>query len=106
MQRVIQSLPFTSRDWSSIFNSLKLLYCNGTADRFFQGPLEILEEDGTIQFVGFVFSNIHFFQQMNVYMPSVHTLCVDGTYQVRLNHPPGIAQLFTVQIVINNVVNY
>ncbi|CAI6355643.1 unnamed protein product [Macrosiphum euphorbiae] len=34
---------------------------------------------------------------------NLRTICIDGTYQVRPNHPADIAQLITVQVRLNNV---
>lgn len=107
-RRTTPPVPLSLNQWPAILNSVewgpRLVNCNGTADRFFQGSLEILEDDGTVQFVGIVYSNNNFLQQMNVHMRSVQILCVDGTFQVRPNFPPDIAQLLTVQIIFNNLV--
>lgn len=107
-RRMTPPIPLSLSEWPAILNSIewrpRLGFCNGTVDMFFQGPLEILEENGTIQFVGVVFSNRQFLQQMNIHFSSVETLCIDGTFQVRPSHPPDIAQLLTVLMVFNNVV--
>jgi len=109
-RRTTPPVPPSLAEWPAILNSAewgsRLANCNGTEYRFFQGPLEVLGEDGNIQFVGVVFCNNQFLHQMNVHMPSVRTLCIDGTFQVRPANPPDIAQLLTVQIVFNNVVNH
>ncbi|CAH1716515.1 unnamed protein product [Aphis gossypii] len=105
--RTTPPVPPSLAEWPAILNSAewgsRLANCNGTEYRFFQGPLEVLGEDGNIQFVGVVFCNNQFLHQMNVYMPSVRTLCINGTFQVRPAYPPDVAQLLTVQIVFNNV---
>lgn len=109
-RRTTPPVPLSLAEWPAILNSPewgpRLVNCNGTENRFFQGSLEVLEDDGRVQFVGLVFSNTQFLHQMNVHMPSVRTLCIDGTFQVRPANPPDISQLLTVQVVFNNVVNY
>ncbi|XP_050053723.1 uncharacterized protein LOC126549205 isoform X2 [Aphis gossypii] len=106
-RRVNPSIPQLLSDWPDIINSdefgPQLLYVNGTRDFFFQGSLEILRDDGSIRFVGLVFTNVAFLQQMNAHIQTVRTLCMDGTFQVRPRQPPDIEQLFTVQIILNNV---
>jgi len=108
-RRVNPSIPQLLSDWPDIINSdefgPQLLYVNGTRDFFFQGSLEILRDDGSIRFVGLVFTNVAFLQQMNAHIQTVRTLCMDGTFQVRPRQPPDIEQLFTVQIILNNVVS-
>lgn len=107
-RRISPPMPLSLVEWPGILNSIewnqRLINCNGTADPFFQGALEILQDDGEVRFVGIVFSNARYLREMNIHMPSVHTLCIDGTYQVRPSYPADIAQLVTVQIVFNNVV--
>jgi len=108
--RVNPSIPQLLSDWSDIMNSeefgTRLLYVNGSTDvSFFQGSLEILRDDGSIRFVGLVFTNVEFLNQMNVHIQTVRTLCMDGTFQIRPRQPPDIEQLFTIQIILNNVVS-
>jgi len=109
-RRTTPPVPLRLAEWPAVLNSPewgpRLVNCNGTENRFFQGSLEVLGEDGHIQFVGLVFTNTQFLHQMNVHMPSVRTLCIDGTFQVRPANPTDISQLLTIQIVFNNVVNY
>jgi len=78
---------------------------NGQIVPFFQGPLEILHTHNTIEFVGLVFANVDFLQEIGVHIRSVNTLCMDGTFQVRPLQPPDIDQLFTIQIIVNDVVS-
>ncbi|CAI6377646.1 unnamed protein product [Macrosiphum euphorbiae] len=106
--RVNPSIPQLLSDWFDIMNSeefgARLLYVNGSTDEsFFQGSLEILRDDGSIRFVGLVFTNVEFLNQMNVHIQTVRTLCMDGTFQIRPRQPPDIEQLFTIQIILNNV---
>jgi len=72
---------------------------------FYQGPLEILRDDGSVRFVGIVFTNNAFMQEMNVHFHDITTICMDGTFQIRPRQPADIDQLFTIQIVFNNVVS-
>lgn len=67
--------------------------------------MEILD-GGLTRFVGLVFTNATYLAVNNVHLATVRTICIDGTFQVRPNYPPDIAQLVTVQIVINNAVNF
>jgi len=109
-RRVNPSIPQLLSDWPDIINSNefgpRLLYVNGTNDFFFQGSLEILRDDGSIHFVGLAFTNVALLQQMNVHLRTVRTLCMDGTFQIRPRQPPDIEQLFTIQIILNNVVSF
>lgn len=108
--RTTPPVPLSLAEWPAILNSPewgpRLMNCYGTDYRFFQGPLEVLGEDGSVQFVGVVFSNTQFLQQMNVHIPCVRKLCINGIFQVRPANPPDIAQFLTIQIVFNNVVNH
>jgi len=72
---------------------------------FYQGPLEILNDDGSVRFVGIVFTNNTFVQEMSVHLNSVSTMCMDDTFQIRPRQPADINQLFTIQIIFNNVVS-
>lgn len=89
-----------------------MLWCNGTNIQFYQGRLDVLQ-DGIPRFPGLVFgnaahlvdNNVHIVAN-NAHLSRVRIVCIDGTYQVRPNHPEGIAQLVTIQIIINNVVRY
>jgi hypothetical protein len=72
---------------------------------FYQGPLELLRDDGSTRFVGLVFTNNTFMQELNAHLERVRTMCMDGTFQIRLRQPADIEQLFTVQIIFNNVVS-
>lgn len=109
-RRTTPPVPLTLAEWPAILNSPewgpRLLNCNGTESRFFQGPLEVLSEDGGVQFVGVIFCNTQFLHQMNEHMSSVDYLCITGTSEVRPANPPGIAQFLTVQIIFNYVVNH
>jgi hypothetical protein len=81
------------------------MWCNGTNNRFFQGRLDILNR-GVSRFAGLVFVNSAFLRANNFHFSTDHTMCIDGTYQVRPNHPADIAQLITIQVVLNNVVRF
>ncbi|XP_060857072.1 uncharacterized protein LOC132934747 [Metopolophium dirhodum] len=100
-------VPETLRNWVDIFNSNewgpRLRNVNGTMAPFYQGPLEILNDDGSVRFVGIVFTNNTFVQEINVHLNSVRTICMDGTFQIRPRQPADINQLFTIQIIFNNV---
>ena len=102
-------VPETLRNWVDVFDSdewgPRLRYVNGAMVPFYQGPLEILRDDGSIRFVGIVFTNNAFLQEMNVHFHDITTICMDGTFQVRPRQPADIDQLFTIQIVFNNVVS-
>jgi hypothetical protein len=50
--------------------------------------------------------NSAFLRANNFHFSTDHTMCIDGTYQVRPNHPADIAQLITIQVVLNNVVRF
>jgi len=96
-------------DWPDIINSdefgPRLSYVNGTTDLFFQGSLEILMDDASICFVGLVFTNVALLQQMNAHIQTVRLLCMDGMFQICPRQLLDIEQLFTVQIILNNVVS-
>ncbi|XP_022159940.1 uncharacterized protein LOC111026217 [Myzus persicae] len=100
-------VPESLSNWPNILSSIewsqRLLYVNGALDQFYQGPLEVLRDDGTVRFVGIAFTNVAFLQRMNVHLRAVRTVCMDGTFQVRPRQPPDIEQLFTIQIVFNDV---
>lgn len=102
-------VPETLRNWVDIFNSNewgpRLRNVNSAMAPFYQGPLEILNDDGSVRFVGIVFTNNTFMQEMNVHLNSVRTMCMDGTFQIRPRQPADINQLFTIQIIFNNVVS-
>lgn len=103
-------VPETLRNWVDTFNSdewgPRLRYVNDAMVPFYQGPLEILRDDETVHFVGIVFTNNAFMQEMSVHMNSVRTICMDGTFQIRPRQPADVDQLFTIQIVFNNVVSF
>jgi len=42
---------------------------------------------------------------MNVHIQAVGTVCMDGTFHVPPRQLPDIEQLFTIQIVFNDVVS-
>lgn len=102
-------IPEYLQQWADILNQpewrQRLLWCNGTNNRFFQGQLNILDRE-VPRFAGLVFANAAFLRSNNVHLSTVRTICIDGTYQVRPNHPADIAQLITVQVVLNNVVRF
>lgn len=102
-------IPEHLQQWADILNQpewrQRLLWCNGTNNRFFQGQLNILDRE-VPRFAGLVFANAAFLRSNNVHLSTVRTICIDGTYQVRPNHPADIAQLITVQVVLNNVVRF
>jgi len=108
--RVSPPIPETLRAWVATLTSeewvsrLQINF-NGQMVPFFQGPLEILHPDNTVQFVGIVFANNVFLHDIGAHIRSVNTLCMDGTFQVRPQQPPDIDQLFTIQIIVNNVVS-
>jgi len=108
-RRISPPVPESLSNWSNILSliewSQRLLYVNGALDQFYQGPLEVLRDDGTVRFVGIVFTNVAFLQHMNVHLRAVRTVCMDGTFQVRPRQPPDIEQLFTIQLVFNDVVS-
>lgn len=108
-RRASPPIPQTLRDWVDVLSSEewgpRLRFVTSTTVPFYQGPLEVLQEDGSIQFVGIVFTNIAFIQEINVHMRSVRTICMDGTFQTRPRQPEDIDQLFTIQIIFNNVVS-
>lgn len=60
-RRTTPPVPMSLAEWPAILNSPewgpRLVNCNGTENRFIQGPLEILEDNGNIQFVGLAFAN-------------------------------------------------
>uniref|UniRef100_A0A2S2NFS6 E3 ubiquitin-protein ligase n=1 Tax=Schizaphis graminum TaxID=13262 RepID=A0A2S2NFS6_SCHGA len=90
--RVSPPIPETLRAWVAVLTSeewsprMQINY-NGQMVPFFQGPLEILHTDNTIEFVGIVFSNVAFLNESGAHMRSVNTLCMDGTFQVRPQQP-------------------
>lgn len=103
-------IPESLQEWADIINRPewreRLIWCNGTNNRFFQGRLDILD-GGVPRFAGLVFANSVFLRSNNFHFSTVRTICIDGTYyQVRPNHPADIAQLITVQVVLNNVVRF
>lgn len=108
--RISPPVPEYLQNWIEVFNSEewgpRLRYTNTTTVPFYQGPLEILCEDGHIRFIGIVFTNYEFLEEMNVHLRSVRTICMDGTFQVRPRQPTDINQLFTVQIIFNDIVSF
>ncbi|KAF0715189.1 RING-type domain-containing protein, partial [Aphis craccivora] len=106
--RVSPPIPETLRAWVGVLTSeewsprLQINF-NGQMVPFFQGPLEILHTENSIEFVGIVFANVGFLNESAPHIHSVNTVCMDGTFQVRPQQPPDIDQLFTIQIIINNV---
>lgn len=108
-RRISPPIPESLREWANILSNQEwqqqLLWCNGTNLRFYQGRLEVLE-NGVPTFSGLVFANAAHLVANNIHLRTVRTLCMDGTYQVRPNHPADISQLVTIQIVINNVVRF
>ncbi|XP_025420473.1 uncharacterized protein LOC112690641 [Sipha flava] len=100
-------IPDSLADWINILNSNewgpRLRYVNGSMTPFYQGPLELLRDDGSTRFVGLVFTNNTFMQELNAHLEGVRTMCMDGTFQIRPRKPADIEQLFTVQIIFNNV---
>jgi len=102
-------VPETLSNWVDIFNSdewgPRLRYVNSAMVPFYQGPLEILRDDERVQFVVIVFTNNTFIHEMNVHLGSGRTMCMDGTFQIRPRQPADIDQLFTIQIIFNNVVS-
>jgi len=109
--RVSPPIPETLRAWAAVFTTAEWgprlqTNFNGQMVPFFQGPLEILHTDNTVEFVGLVFANIGFLHEIGAHIRSVNTLCMDGTFQVRPQQPPDINQLFTIQIIVNNVVSF
>ncbi|CAH1720270.1 unnamed protein product [Aphis gossypii] len=108
-RRVGPPIPETLRAWADVLRSeewgprLNNINFNGSLVPFFQGPLEILNNDNSIQFVGIVFGNIGFLREIGVHFRSVNTICMDGTFQVRPREPADINQIFTIHIIINNV---
>jgi len=68
--------------------------------------LEILNDDGSVWFVGIVFTNNTFMQEINIHLNSVMTMCMDGTFQIRPRQPADINQLFKIQIIFKNVVSW
>lgn len=108
-RRLSPPIPDTLIEWSDILLApeweQRLLMCNGTNNRFYQGRLEVIQH-GEQRFVGLVFANVAYLTSINMHLSTVRTMCIDGTYQVRPRVPRDIAQLITVQIVINNVVSF
>lgn len=106
-RRMSPPIPDSLEGWVAILLAQewqqRLLWCNGTNNRFFQGRLDVLS-GGVSRFVGLVFANVAHLMSINIHLASVRTMCVDGTFQVLPTHPSDIAQLITIQIVINNVV--
>lgn len=108
-RRVSPPIPETLSEWSNIFDSdewgPRLRNINGQMEQFYQGRLEVLRDDGTIHFVGIAFTNVSLLRQMSVHLIDVNTICMDGTFQIRPRQPQ-IEQLFTIQIIFNNVVSF
>lgn len=103
-------VPETLRNWVDIISSHEwgpmLQHVNGSLASFYQGPLEVLRDDGSVHFVGIVFANNSFLQEMNAHFSSINTISMDGTFQVRPRQPNNIDQLFTIQVILNNVVSF
>jgi len=91
-----------SEEWGPRLNNIDF---NGSMVPFFPGPLEILNSDNTVQFVGIVFSNVSFLWKIGAHLRSVNTICMDGTFQIRPRQPADINQIFTIQMIVNNVVS-
>jgi len=110
-RRVGPPIPKTLRAWADVLRSeewgprLNNINFNGSLVLFFQGTLEILNNDNSIQFVGIVFANIGFLREIGVHFRSINTICMDGTFQVRPREPADINQIFTTQIIVKNVVS-
>lgn len=107
-RRASPPIPQTLEEWGTILIDpvweQRLLWCSGTQNRFYQGRLDVLQ-NGTQRFVGLVFANAAHLTNINVHLPTIRTMCIDGTFQVRPSHPTDITQLITVQIIFNNVVS-
>ncbi|CAI6361153.1 unnamed protein product [Macrosiphum euphorbiae] len=108
-RRVGPPIPETLMAWMEVLRSeewgprLNNIDFNGSLVPFFQGPLEILNSDNTVQFVGIVFANVSFLSEISAHFRSVNTICMDGTFQIRPRQPADIDQIFTIQIIVNNV---
>jgi hypothetical protein len=80
-------IPDFLADWINILNSNewgpRLRYVNGPMTPFYQGPLELLRDDGSTRFIGLVFTNNTFMQELNVHLEGVRTMCMDSTFQIR-----------------------
>uniref|UniRef100_A0A2S2NWG0 Uncharacterized protein n=1 Tax=Schizaphis graminum TaxID=13262 RepID=A0A2S2NWG0_SCHGA len=103
-------VPETLSHWITTFNSEewgpRLRYINGSMEPFYQGPLEILRDDGTEDLVGIVFTNAAFIRNMQPHLRSIRAICMDGTFQTTPREPADLNQLFTIQIILNNVVRF
>lgn len=110
-RRVGPPIPETLRAWMEVLKSeewglrLNNIDFNGSLVPFFQGPLEILNSDNTVQFVGILFANVSFLSEITAHFRSVNTICIDGTFHIRPRQPADIDQIFTIQIIVNNVVS-
>lgn len=103
-------VPETLAHWIATINSQEwspgLRYINGSMEPFYQGPLEILRDDGTVHFIGIVFTNAAFIRNMSPHLNSVKAICMDGTFQTTPREPADINQLFTIQLILNDVVSF
>lgn len=103
-------VPETLAHWIATINSQEwspgLRYINGSIEPFYQGPLEILTIGGTVHFIGIVFTNAAFIRNMSPHLNSVNAICMDGTFQTTSREPADINQLFTIQLILNDVVSF
>lgn len=93
-------VPETLAHWIATINSQEwspgLRYINRSMEPFYQGPLEILRDDGTAHFIGIVFTDADFTRNMSPHLNSVKAICIDGTFQTTPREPTDINQLFTI----------
>jgi len=65
-------VPETLAHWIATINSQEwgpgLRYINGSMEPFYQGSLEILRDDGTVHFIGIVFTNAAFVRNMSLHL--------------------------------------